>query len=91
MTGPGTAADLRGANLSNTICHRTSFVHANLQGARLEGADLRGADMQFAEMTRLIRSYWWDGLQVDYKIVDSLPENSKPQVFVREMPERTAS
>jgi phenylacetate-coenzyme A ligase PaaK-like adenylate-forming protein len=58
---------------------------------RIVPGTIAPAEMQFAEMTRLIRSYWWDGLQIDYKIVDSLPENAKPQVFVREMPERTAS
>ena len=47
---------------------------------------LAPADMQFEEVTRLIRASWWDGLQIDYKIVDSLPETVKPSPYVVELP-----
>jgi phenylacetate-CoA ligase len=48
--------------------------------------------MRFDEMTDLMRSLWWDGLQVDYRIVDELPRRtvrSKTQQFVQEMPAAT--
>jgi phenylacetate-CoA ligase len=48
--------------------------------------------MKFDEMTRLMRSLWWDGLNVDYRIVDALPRRtarSKTQQFVQEMPAAT--
>jgi phenylacetate-coenzyme A ligase PaaK-like adenylate-forming protein len=48
------------------------------------------AEMRFDELTKRIRAMWWDGLQIDYRIVDALPRRSarsKIQFFVQEMPE----
>jgi hypothetical protein len=45
--------------------------------------------MRFEEMTRLMRSLWWDGLQVDYKVMDEIPGRSargKIALYVQEMP-----
>jgi phenylacetate-CoA ligase len=56
---------------------------------RLVAGTLRPEQMQFGEMTRRMRSLWWAGLQVDYRIVDALPRRtirSKIQHFVQEMP-----
>jgi phenylacetate-CoA ligase len=46
-------------------------------------------DMRFEEMTQRLRSIWWDGLQIDYKIMDELPRRSaraKIQTLTQEMP-----
>jgi len=46
------------------------------------------SEMRFEEMTKLIRSLWWSGLQVNYRIVDQLPRKSpqgKVAMFIREM------
>lgn len=53
---------------------------------RIVPGSLARADMQFEEVTRLIRESWWEGLQVDYKIVDSLPHTTKPSPYVCELP-----
>jgi hypothetical protein len=48
--------------------------------------------MRFDEMTKRIRAMWWDGLQIDYRIVDGLPRRtprSKVQFYVQEMPQVT--
>jgi phenylacetate-CoA ligase len=47
------------------------------------------SDMRFDELTKRLRSVWWDGLQIDYRIVDALPRrtaSSKLQFIVQEMP-----
>ena len=59
---------------------------------RLVAGALPPERMKFDEMTRLMRSLWWNGLQVDYRIVDALPRRtlrSKTQQFVQEMPAAT--
>jgi phenylacetate-CoA ligase len=59
---------------------------------RLVAGALPPEQMKFDEMTRLMRSLWWNGLQVDYRIVDALPRRtlrSKTQQFVQEMPVAT--
>jgi phenylacetate-CoA ligase len=46
------------------------------------------SEMRFDEMTELLRSIWWGGLHVDYKIVDELPRKSprgKVPIVVREV------
>jgi hypothetical protein len=45
--------------------------------------------MRFDEMTDVIRKRWWQGLQVDYRIVDRLvgsSPRSKLKIYVREYP-----
>ena len=45
------------------------------------------AEMKFDEMTKLLRAIWWDGIQVDYKIVDAFPRSTpraKFRPFVQE-------
>lgn len=57
---------------------------------RIVPGRLAAADMRFDDMTRLLRAMWWDGLQVDYRVVERIPRPSpraKPQMFVCEMPE----
>ena len=56
---------------------------------RIVPGSLALAEMKFDEMTQLIRAMWWEGLQIDYKIVDSFPRNTpraKLRSFVREFP-----
>jgi phenylacetate-CoA ligase len=57
---------------------------------RIVPGSIAPADMKFEEVTQLIRKTWWDGIQIDYKIVDSLPDTPKPRPFVSELPERSA-
>lgn len=48
------------------------------------------ADMRFDDMTELLRAMWWRGLQVDYRVVESLPRRtarSKIETLVQEVPE----
>jgi len=35
----------------------------------------------FGEMTNLLRSLWWDGLQVDYRIVEDFPRRTPRAKF----------
>jgi phenylacetate-CoA ligase len=46
-------------------------------------------DMRFDEMTKVMRERWWQGLQVDYRIVERIVNHSprrKIKIFVREYP-----
>lgn len=55
---------------------------------RIVPGSLSPADMQFDRMTELLREMWWNGLKVDYRIVDQIPRRSprgKIQQYVREM------
>ena len=50
------------------------------------------SEMRLDEMTKLIRSMWWDGVQIDYRLVEALPRRtarSKIQIFVQEMSAET--
>jgi phenylacetate-CoA ligase len=54
---------------------------------RIVPGRLAPSEMNFEEMTRLIRSMWWSGLQIDYRIVSELPSRSvrgKVAAVVRE-------
>ncbi|MBX9843716.1 MAG: hypothetical protein K2Z80_18095 [Xanthobacteraceae bacterium] len=56
---------------------------------RIVPGTLPPSEMQFDQMTALLRSMWWAGLQVDYRIVDDLPRKfprAKLPIFVREVP-----
>ena len=71
---------------------------AQVDGDRCEFRVVPGTiappDMRFEEMTHRLRSAWWDGLKIDYKIVDDLPRRSarsKHQIFVQEMPRAAES
>jgi hypothetical protein len=49
---------------------------------------LAPADRRFDKMTQLLRSMWWDGLQVDYRPVETIPRRSargKLAAYVREV------
>jgi hypothetical protein len=55
---------------------------------RMVRGGLAASEMRFEEMTQFMRSMWWDGLQVDYRIVDEIPRPSprgKISAFVREI------
>ena len=54
---------------------------------RIVPGRLAPSEMNFDEMTRLLRSMWWSGLQIDYRIVSELPRKSargKVAAVVRE-------
>jgi phenylacetate-CoA ligase len=54
---------------------------------RIVPGSLTPAEMKFDDMTKLIRAMWWDGLQIDYRIVDSFPRHTpraKFRSFVQE-------
>ena len=56
---------------------------------RIVPGTMAPSDMRLDEMTRLLRSAWWEGVQIDYKIMDELPRRSaraKAQSLVQEMP-----
>jgi phenylacetate-CoA ligase len=56
---------------------------------RIVAGSLAPAQMRFDELTNRMRSLWWEGLQIEYRIVDALPRRSaqsKHQLFVQEMP-----
>jgi hypothetical protein len=60
---------------------------------RIVPGSLAPSEMRFEEITARIRSLWWDGLQIDFRIVDALPRRtprSKIQFIVQEMPELPA-
>jgi phenylacetate-CoA ligase len=54
---------------------------------RLIAGTMTEAEMRFDEMTAVLRAMWWDGLQVDYRIVETFPRGNygKLKLFVREM------
>ena len=61
---------------------------------RIVPGSLPEGEMRFDQMTALLQSMWWSGLQVEYRIVDALPHKSpygKVFQFVREMPSPPAS
>jgi phenylacetate-CoA ligase len=54
---------------------------------RIVPGSLAPAEMKFDEMTELLRAIWWEGLQIDYRIVDAFPRptpRAKFQPFVQE-------
>jgi phenylacetate-coenzyme A ligase PaaK-like adenylate-forming protein len=54
---------------------------------RIVPGSLPPEEMRFDEMTKLLRSIWWDGLQVDYRVVDEFPRSTpraKFQMFKQE-------
>lgn len=56
---------------------------------RIVPGSLPPSEMRFDEITTRIRSMWWDGLQIDFKIVEALPRRtprSKIQFIVQETP-----
>ena len=56
---------------------------------RIIPGSLSPSEMRFYEITARIRAMWWDGLQIDFRVVDALPRRtarSKIQFFVQEMP-----
>jgi phenylacetate-coenzyme A ligase PaaK-like adenylate-forming protein len=56
---------------------------------RIVPGRLLPTEMRFDEMTDVIRKRWWQGLQVDYRIVERLlgpSPRSKIKVYVREYP-----
>jgi phenylacetate-CoA ligase len=58
---------------------------------RIVPGTMAPSDMRFEEMTSRLRATWWDGLQIEYKILDDLPRRtarSKVQSLVQEMPSR---
>jgi phenylacetate-CoA ligase len=54
---------------------------------RLVAGTMAESEMRFDEMTAVLRAMWWDGLQVNYRIVETLPRGNygKLKLFVREM------
>lgn len=48
---------------------------------RIVPGSLSPAEMQFDEMTTLLRAMWWDGLQIDYRIVESIPRRTPRAKF----------
>jgi len=54
---------------------------------RLVAGSIPEHEMRFDEMTALLRTLWWNGLKVDYRIVPALPRGryGKLVLFVREM------
>lgn len=48
---------------------------------RIVPGSLAPAEMKFDEMTKLLRAIWWDGIQVDYKIVDAFPRSTPRAKF----------
>lgn len=56
---------------------------------RIVPGRLSPADMRFDDMTKQLRERWWDGLQVDYRVVERLKagsSRSKVKIYVREYP-----
>ena len=56
---------------------------------RIVPGSLPPSEMRFDELAARIRAMWWDGLQIDFRIVDALPRRtprSKIQFIVQEMP-----
>ena len=54
---------------------------------RIVPGNLPPADMQFDEITKQLRQRWWDGLHVEYRIVDRLvgsSPRSKIKIYIRE-------
>jgi phenylacetate-CoA ligase len=43
---------------------------------RIVPGTIAPSDMRFAEMTDVLRSNWWEGLKVDYRIMSELPRRS---------------
>ena len=55
---------------------------------RIVPGTLAPAQMRFAEMTQVMRSSWWEGLQIEYRIVETIERNSargKIALFLSEM------
>ena len=48
---------------------------------RFVPGSLPPSEMRFGEMTNLLRSLWWDGLQVDYRIVEDFPRRTPRAKF----------
>lgn len=57
---------------------------------RIVPGTLDPARMQFDRMTAMLRGLWWQGLQIDYRLVERIPRRSpreKLQQFIVEMAE----
>lgn len=75
-----------------------AYQFAQVAPDRCEVRFVRGSlaeeDMQFEKLTEYLRSIWWRDLQVDYRIVDSLPRPStrgKVPLFVNEVGETSST
>jgi len=74
--------------------YQVAQVAPDRRELRIVPGTLAPEQMQFDELTQRIRSMWWEGLQIDYRIVEALrsrSERSKLQVFVQEMPDQASS